>query len=115
MSGVSALPCGRSAPCSPLPQRGHAVASPSLTEWGDLVHAQVFSFAAVPFVELSDQEVQQAVFTHGQRLPVPDACPAPVYELMQACWQAEAMARPSWTEIGITLQVLHEDPAQILI
>lgn len=75
---------------------------------------QVFSFAAVPYVGLSDDEVQEAIFVQGQRLPAPDACPSGVYDLMQACWQAEHVARPSWTEIGLTLQLLHDDPVQTL-
>jgi tyrosine-protein kinase Srms len=74
---------------------------------------EVFTFARIPYLDMSDDELQRQVFVHGHRLPPPALCPAGVYALMQKCWSSKPVDRPSWSDIADILALLEnneEDP-----
>jgi len=40
----------------------------------------------------------------GYRLPRPETCPAPLYQLMLQCWSAEAGGRPTFEALCAQLE-----------
>lgn len=44
----------------------------------------------------------------GYRLPQPKTCPAPLYELMLQCWNAEAGGRPTFEALCGQLECYFE-------
>lgn len=44
----------------------------------------------------------------GYRLPQPETCPAPFYQLMLQCWNAEASGRPTFEAICGELECYFE-------
>lgn len=41
---------------------------------------------------------------NGYRLPQPEKCPAPLYEMMLQCWNVEADARPTFEALSEKLE-----------
>lgn len=56
---------------------------------------ELFSFATVPYVELSAAEVVEKVLS-GHRLQRPYKCPKQVFAIMTTCWEEEPAKRPSF-------------------
>ncbi|XP_069504843.1 tyrosine-protein kinase JAK3 [Ambystoma mexicanum] len=48
------------------------------------------------------------VLTDGQRLPAPPGCPLQVYRLMQSCWSDNPRERPSFRELGLSVDTLKD-------
>lgn len=69
---------------------------------------EVFTYALIPYLDMSDDELQREVLVHGHRLPPPEVCPEGVYALMQQCWSSKPHDRPSWTQIAAALSELLE-------
>jgi hypothetical protein len=70
---------------------------------------EVFTFALIPYLDMSDDELQRQVFVHGHRLPPPALCPTGVYALMQKCWSSKPDDRPSWSDIADILVLLENN------
>jgi serine/threonine protein kinase len=68
----------------------------------------VFSFGVIlweigmktiPFRDKSSQEIFDFVVTHGWRLPLPQAMPERLRQLISRCWHANPNERPEFSEI----------------
>ncbi|KAM6388171.1 tyrosine-protein kinase Fes/Fps isoform 2-T2 [Pluvialis apricaria] len=59
---------------------------------------EAFSLGAVPYANLSNQQMREAV-EQGMRLDPPEQCPEEVYRLMQRCWEYDPRKRPSFSTI----------------
>ncbi|NXG84116.1 FES kinase, partial [Stercorarius parasiticus] len=59
---------------------------------------EAFSLGAVPYANLSNQQMREAV-EQGMRLDPPEQCPEEVYWLMQRCWEYDPRKRPSFSAI----------------
>ncbi|XP_054071356.1 tyrosine-protein kinase Fes/Fps isoform X1 [Rissa tridactyla] len=59
---------------------------------------EAFSLGAVPYANLSNQQMREAV-EQGMRLDPPEQCPEEVYRLMQRCWEYDPRKRPSFSAI----------------
>lgn len=53
----------------------------------------------VPYKGLEPMQVGIAVYTRGERPPIPRDCPAAFAALMQACWHAEPSCRPTFVQL----------------
>ncbi|XP_078525427.1 tyrosine-protein kinase JAK3 [Lissotriton helveticus] len=42
----------------------------------------------------------------GQRLPAPPGCPSEVYSLMQRCWDSKPKERPTFSDLGFSVDTL---------
>ena len=70
---------------------------------------EVFTFARLPFEELSDQEVLEEV-PQGVTLPVPiEGCPPSLYATMQDCWNECPEERPRFAKLCVALIDLELD------
>ncbi|XP_075287388.1 tyrosine-protein kinase Fes/Fps isoform X1 [Opisthocomus hoazin] len=59
---------------------------------------EAFSLGAVPYANLSNQQMREAV-EQGMRLDPPEQCPEEVYQLMQRCWEYDPHKRPGFSAI----------------
>uniref|UniRef100_A0A8B9PH50 Tyrosine-protein kinase n=1 Tax=Apteryx owenii TaxID=8824 RepID=A0A8B9PH50_APTOW len=59
---------------------------------------EAFSLGAVPYANLSNQQMREAV-EQGMRLDPPEQCPDEVYRLMQRCWEYDPRKRPSFSTL----------------
>lgn len=71
-----------------------------------LKHAEIFSYGAMPWSTLLDQQVIPAV-QRRSKLTQPAAASGAVYEVMLGCWRLEAGYRLSAAEIEEQLVELH--------
>ena len=55
---------------------------------------EIFTLGAVPYYELSNEEVMQRVCHEHRRLGQPPDCPSLIYGLMQECWFEDTEERP---------------------
>ena len=51
-----------------------------------------------PFVGIKNDEVISKI-EMGERLPLPIDCPAPLFSLMNVCWNYDPLDRPRFVEI----------------
>jgi receptor tyrosine kinase len=56
---------------------------------------EIFSFGEVPYKMMNTQEAIEYVLA-GNRMAIPNECPAEVFEMMNICWQEEPTKRPSF-------------------
>ncbi|KAM6119638.1 LOW QUALITY PROTEIN: tyrosine-protein kinase Fes/Fps [Pterocles gutturalis] len=73
--------------------------------WSFGILLEAFSLGAVPYANLSNQQMREAV-EQGLRLEPPELCPPELYRLMRRCWEYDPRQRPSFAAI-------HEDLAAI--
>ncbi|ELT93250.1 hypothetical protein CAPTEDRAFT_141459, partial [Capitella teleta] len=66
---------------------------------------EIFSLGQIPYQTL-DNEGILPYLNSGNRLSVPEACPPAIAELMQQCWDASPMKRPSFKRIVDVLDSL---------
>jgi len=59
---------------------------------------ELFTFGEEPYSGLSNREVI-AEIKAGRRLEKPQACPSPMYEMMQTCWAEDPEKRPIFADI----------------
>ena len=57
--------------------------------------AEVITRGAMPYRGMNNRQVLEAV-EKGYRMPKPDGCPDPLYEIMLLCWRHEAEDRPTF-------------------
>ena len=70
---------------------------------------EIWTNAACPYGDWTNQQVWLQVST-GYRLPCPDTCPRPTYDLlMHACWAAAPTARPTFVQLQTTIGHLGAD------
>ena len=60
---------------------------------------EVFTYGAVPYYDLSNEEVVKRVCEEERRLPQPHECPPVIYGLMQECWFEIAEERPTFRRL----------------
>ncbi|VDO14282.1 unnamed protein product [Rodentolepis nana] len=51
-----------------------------------------------------------AMLDQGLRLSRPTRCPEAIYSVMQQCWNAEGVHRPSFSELVLTMSRLAKGP-----
>nr|XP_009491678.1 PREDICTED: tyrosine-protein kinase FRK [Pelecanus crispus] len=56
---------------------------------------EIITYGKMPYAGMSGHQVIQ-MLDKGYRLPQPEACPVPLYQLMLQCWSAEAGRRPAF-------------------
>jgi hypothetical protein len=56
---------------------------------------ELLSYGGVPWHDLSNAKVKEAVIS-GQQLTPPDATPPEVIQLMKSCWSMQPEQRPSF-------------------
>eukprot|EP00117_Sycon_ciliatum_P036033 scpid27941/ scgid5040/ Tyrosine-protein kinase transmembrane receptor ROR1; Neurotrophic tyrosine kinase, receptor-related 1 len=60
---------------------------------------EIFTHGAVPYYDLSNEEVVKRVVEQNKRLPQPHECPPVIYGLMQECWFDLAEERPPFRRL----------------
>ncbi|XP_064173136.1 inactive tyrosine-protein kinase 7-like [Anguilla rostrata] len=60
---------------------------------------EVFSHGVLPYAELSDEEVLEALKEGTLKLAVPENCPSRIYRLMLHCWSLSPKEHPSFSEL----------------
>nr|QAU32675.1 focal adhesion kinase isoform 2 [Ephydatia muelleri] len=60
-----------------------------------------------PFVGVKNDEVINMI-EMGQRLPLPPDCPAPLFDLLNQCWQYDAQDRPTFAKLEHMLMAIVE-------
>ncbi|XP_009983715.1 PREDICTED: tyrosine-protein kinase FRK, partial [Tauraco erythrolophus] len=68
---------------------------------------EIITYGKMPYAGMPGHQVIQ-MLDKGYRLPQPDTCPAPLYELMLQCWSAEADRRPTFEAICGQLECYFE-------
>lgn len=56
-----------------------------------------------PFVGIKNDEVISKIEL-GERLPLPPDCPAPLFRLMNMCWQYDPQDRPTFIEVERSIE-----------
>ena len=70
---------------------------------------EVFTYATLPYEELSDREVLERV-PMGFTLPIPEeGCPSPLYSIMEDCWNLNHEDRPSFAKLCVAIIDLELD------
>lgn len=60
---------------------------------------EVFTYGAVPYYDLSNEDVVKRVCEQNRRLPQPHECPPVIYGLMQECWFEMPEERPTFRRL----------------
>ncbi|NWV00456.1 FRK kinase, partial [Upupa epops] len=68
---------------------------------------EIITYGKVPYGDKSGPEVIQMV-DNGYRLPQPETCPVLLYQLMQQCWSAEAIRRPTFKALCEKLEMFFQ-------
>ena len=70
---------------------------------------EVFTFARLPYEELSDQQVLE-VIPLGQILSMPsEGCPLPLHTIMRDCWNRSPEKRPQFAKLCVAIIDLELD------
>ncbi|NXN80954.1 FRK kinase, partial [Bombycilla garrulus] len=64
---------------------------------------EITTYGEMPYQGMAQYEVIQKL-DEGYRLPQPERCPAPLYEMMLECWRAEADQRPTFEVLSKQLE-----------
>uniref|UniRef100_A0A673KYS2 Inactive tyrosine-protein kinase 7-like n=1 Tax=Sinocyclocheilus rhinocerous TaxID=307959 RepID=A0A673KYS2_9TELE len=67
---------------------------------------EVFSFGELPYAELADDKVLEALQEGKLKLSPPQGCPSRVFKLMVRCWAASPKDRLSFSDIAAALSDL---------
>ena len=59
-----------------------------------------------PYPGMSNAETSEQV-QRGYRMPKPDGCPDPLYEIILSCWKDEPESRPTFEYLQSALQALN--------
>ncbi|NXN93008.1 FRK kinase, partial [Rhinopomastus cyanomelas] len=68
---------------------------------------EIVTYGKVPYTGMSGHQVMQ-MLDKGYRLPQPEMCPAPLYQLMLQCWSAEAIRRPTFKALCDQLELFFQ-------
>ena len=70
---------------------------------------EVFTYARLPYEELSDQEVMEGV-PKEETLSIPsEGCPLPLYNIMRDCWNRTPEDRPRFAKLCVAIIDLELD------
>ena len=64
---------------------------------------EVITKGAMPYAGMNNRQVLEAV-EKGFRMPAPDGCPDPLYQIMLTCWKREADERPTFEHLKYLLE-----------
>eukprot|EP00043_Microstomoeca_roanoka_P011550 m.108961 g.108961 ORF g.108961 m.108961 type:complete len:583 (+) comp15228_c1_seq1:176-1924(+) len=67
---------------------------------------EIATFGDVPYPDMEARDVIHKL-EDGYRMPEPPNCPAGLYQVMGECWEMNAKERPSFAELKLTLEELH--------
>jgi len=67
-----------------------------------IVMWEILEYGKIPYPDMNNAEASQKVLD-GYRLPKPNNCPAEIYNIMLSCWHAEAVSRPTFSELWRTI------------
>ncbi|XP_054633395.1 tyrosine-protein kinase CSK-like [Dunckerocampus dactyliophorus] len=59
---------------------------------------EIYSFGRMPYPKVQLKEVGP-LLERGYRMPPPDGCPAPVYDIMTGCWDLDPACRPTFEQL----------------
>lgn len=68
-----------------------------------VVMFEVLTRGTIPYPRMNNRQVLEGV-QHGYRMPKPDKCPDPLYDIMLRCWRKEADERPTFEYLKYSLQ-----------
>ncbi|NXR93809.1 FRK kinase, partial [Hypocryptadius cinnamomeus] len=64
---------------------------------------EIITYGQMPYQGMPGHQVIQ-LLDNGYRLPQPETCPAPLYRMMEQCWNAEANERPTFEALSDQLE-----------
>ncbi|NWU12211.1 FRK kinase, partial [Cephalopterus ornatus] len=64
---------------------------------------EIITYGKMPYAGMPGHQVIQ-LLDEGYRLPQPETCPAPLYEMMLQCWSAEVDGRPTFNALSEQLE-----------
>ena len=64
---------------------------------------EIITRGAMPYAGMNNRQVLEAV-EKGYRMPAPDGCPDPLYQIMLTCWKREAEERPTFEHLKFLLE-----------
>ncbi|CDI98043.1 tyrosine kinase [Echinococcus multilocularis] len=70
---------------------------------------EVFSYGERPYKDMKGAQIL-AMLDQGLRLSRPVRCPEAIYAVMQQCWNAEGVRRPTFAELVLTMSRLAKGP-----
>ncbi|CAG0880872.1 unnamed protein product [Darwinula stevensoni] len=82
--------------CAPESLKARHFSHASDTWMYGVVLWEMFTFGGEPWMGLSGAQILQKIDALGERLPLPDACPNDLYQLMLQCWSKMPSERPTF-------------------
>jgi len=76
-----------------------------------VVIAEVITRGAMPYPSMNNRQVLEAV-ERGYRMPAPEGCPDPLYNIMLSCWKHEADDRPTFESLKNLLEDYYVSAAE---
>lgn len=70
---------------------------------------ELASNGKTPFADAENPAMIASWVSQGEREPIPDECPKPMYHLIKRCWETKPEARPTIEEVVVTLEVALKD------
>lgn len=70
---------------------------------------ELFTFAAFPYAEITQNKEVIQYLLAGKRLAAPDLCPVTIRSIMMECWHVEPNHRPSFSVLKQQLQQAQQD------
>ncbi|XP_053614171.1 tyrosine-protein kinase abl-1 isoform X1 [Plodia interpunctella] len=64
---------------------------------------ELVTYGRIPYPGMTNAEVLHQV-EHGYRMPCPQNCPAPLYEIMLECWHKDPLKRPTFETLQWKLE-----------
>ncbi|NXX68203.1 FRK kinase, partial [Spizella passerina] len=64
---------------------------------------EIITYGQMPYHGMPGHQVIQ-LLDNGYRLPQPETCPAPLYRMMEKCWNAEPDERPTFDSLSDQLE-----------
>ena len=76
-----------------------------------VVIAEVITRGAMPYPGMNNRQVLEAV-ERGYRMPPPEGCPDPLYNIMLSCWKHECEERPTFESLKNLLEDYYVSAAE---
>ncbi|XP_072403212.1 tyrosine-protein kinase Src42A isoform X1 [Diabrotica undecimpunctata] len=64
---------------------------------------ELVTYGRIPYPGMTNAEVLHQV-EHGYRMPAPQSCPPPLYDIMLECWNRDPMRRPTFETLQWKLE-----------
>lgn len=65
--------------------------------------SEVITKGAMPYPGMNNRQVLEAA-DRGYRMPIPEGCPEPLYNIMLTCWKTEPEDRPTFESLKALLE-----------